>query len=188
MTLKRLTIGDIETIKKLMLDIFSGEPWNDVWTDAQLHRYVSELTGAENSLSFGLYQEGVPVGLALGRVKSWCTGTEYWVDEFGVLPERQRRRAVFQWESQVVGPSSERPGSRPGAAQSARESDGTVAPAPGPLPAALRREQNPSTVLFSRAAPPAAVPGPPLITPPSAPSPPDASSLRACSKRKTRWS
>lgn len=91
MTLKRLTIGDIETIKKLMLDIFSGEPWNDVWTDAQLHRYVSELTGAENSLSFGLYQEGVPVGLALGRVESWCTGTEYWVDEFGVLPGRQRR-------------------------------------------------------------------------------------------------
>ena len=91
MTLKRLTIGDIETIKKLMLDIFSGEPWNDVWTDAQLHRYVSELTGAENSLSFGLYQEGVPVGLALGRVKSWCTGTEYWIDEFGVLPGRQRR-------------------------------------------------------------------------------------------------
>ena len=91
MTLKRLTIGDIETIKELMLDIFSGEPWNDVWTDAQLHRYVSELTGAENSLSFGLYQEGVPVGLALGRVKSWCTGVEYWVDEFGVLPGRQRR-------------------------------------------------------------------------------------------------
>ena len=91
MTLKRFTIGDIETIKKLMLDIFSGEPWNDVWTDAQLHRYVSELTGAENSLSFGLYQEGVPVGLALGRVESWCTGTEYWVDEFGVLPGRQRR-------------------------------------------------------------------------------------------------
>ena len=91
MTLKRFTIGDIETIKKLMLDIFSGEPWNDVWTDAQLHRYVSELTGAENSLSFGLYQEGVPVGLALGRVKSWCTGVEYWVDEFGVLPGRQRR-------------------------------------------------------------------------------------------------
>lgn len=91
MTLKRFTISDVETIKKLMLDIFSGEPWNDVWTDAQLHRYVSELTGAENSLSFGLYQEGVPVGLALGRVKSWCTGTEYWVDEFGVLPGRQRR-------------------------------------------------------------------------------------------------
>ena len=104
MTLKRLTIGDIETIKKLMLDIFSGEPWNDVWTDAQLHRYVSELTGAENSLSFGLYQEGVPVGLALGRVKSWCTGTEYWVDEFGVLPGRQRRGLFFNGSLKLSGP------------------------------------------------------------------------------------
>ena len=43
MTLKRLTIGDIETIKKLMLDIFSGEPWNAPRADSSA---VLDLTAA----------------------------------------------------------------------------------------------------------------------------------------------
>lgn len=70
MDIRELSIDNIENIKKLMLDIFSGEPWNDVWTDKQLHTYVSELTGNKNSLSFGVYLYGNLIGMALGRTKS----------------------------------------------------------------------------------------------------------------------
>lgn len=90
MDIRELDSGDIEKIKKLMLDIFSGEPWNDVWTDKQLHAYVSELIENKNSLSFGVYLDGNLIGMALGRTKSWYEGTEYWIEEFGILPDRQQ--------------------------------------------------------------------------------------------------
>ena len=73
-----------------MIDIFSVEPWNDVWTDDKLHTYIRELMGNENSLSFGVYQDEVLIGIALGRLKSWYEGTEYWIDEFGILPKMQQ--------------------------------------------------------------------------------------------------
>ena len=90
MDIRELNSGDIEKIKKLMLDIFSGEPWNDVWTDKQLHAYVSELIENKNSLSFGVYLDGNLIGMALGRTKSWYEGTEYWIEEFGIVPDRQQ--------------------------------------------------------------------------------------------------
>ena len=76
-----------------MVDIFSKEPWNDTWTDEQLHLYVSELIENKNSLSFGLFENDHMIGMALGHIKHWYEGTEYWIDEFGVLPEKQRQGA-----------------------------------------------------------------------------------------------
>ncbi len=37
MHIKELNVNDIEIIKDLMPGIFSKEPWNDEWTDEQLH-------------------------------------------------------------------------------------------------------------------------------------------------------
>ena len=93
MELKKLDIQDTDAIKKLIVDIFSREPWNDIWEDAQLQLYVLEIIGNKNSLSFGLYEDGVLIGMALGRIRHWCRGTEYWIDEFGILPEKQSKGA-----------------------------------------------------------------------------------------------
>ena len=41
-------------------------------------------------MSFGVYQDEVFIGMALGKIKSWYAGTEYWIDEFGILPEMQQ--------------------------------------------------------------------------------------------------
>ncbi len=90
MNIQELNMENIEEIKRLMVAIFSGEPWNDSWTDGQLHAYISQLIGNQNSLSFGVYRDGALIGLALGKIKSWYEGTEYWVDEFGILPEMQQ--------------------------------------------------------------------------------------------------
>ena len=90
MEIRELNMSDIESVKRLMIDIFSVEPWNDVWTDDKLHAYIRELMGNENSLSFGVYQDEVLTGIALGRLKSWYEGTEYWIDEFGILPKMQQ--------------------------------------------------------------------------------------------------
>ena len=79
MRIQELNMDNIEDIKKLMIAIFSREPWNDKWTDDQLYRYISELIGNKNSLSFGFYQNEVFLGMALGKIKSWYAGTEYWL-------------------------------------------------------------------------------------------------------------
>ena len=89
MPIQELNADHMDEIKKRMLDIFSGPPWYDAWTDEQLHAYISEWTGNKNALSFGLFQNGRLIGIALGRIKNWYTGTEYWIDEFGILPAMQ---------------------------------------------------------------------------------------------------
>ena len=93
MDIREINLDHIAAIKKLMIDIFSKEPWNDTWTDDQLHLYVSELIENKNSLSFGLFENNHMIGMALGHIKHWYEGTEYWIDEFGVLPEKQRQGA-----------------------------------------------------------------------------------------------
>lgn len=90
MDIRELNIYHNNAIKKLMVNIFSKEPWNDIWTHEQLHLYISELIENKNSLSFGLFENDNMIGMALGHVKHWYEGTEYWIDEFGVLPEKQR--------------------------------------------------------------------------------------------------
>lgn len=93
MEIRELGLEQTEEIKRLMVDIFSKDPWNDIWTDTQLHAYVLELIDNRNSLSFGLYQGPALIGMALGRIRSWYEGTEYWIDEFGIASEMQCRGA-----------------------------------------------------------------------------------------------
>ena len=45
-----------------------------------------EIMGNDNSLSFGMEENGALVAIALGKVKHWYAGTEYLVEELGVLP------------------------------------------------------------------------------------------------------
>ncbi len=89
MDIRELNLDHIDAIKRLMIDIFSKEPWNDTWTDEQLHLYVYEMIENKNSLSFGLFEDDNMIGMALGHVKHWYEGTEYWIDEFGILPAKQ---------------------------------------------------------------------------------------------------
>lgn len=90
MEIRELNINHIDDIKNVILNIFSKDPWNDKWTEEQLHLYISELISNKNSLSFGLYENQVLIGISLGKIKHWYEGTEYWIEEFGILPEKQR--------------------------------------------------------------------------------------------------
>jgi aminoglycoside 6'-N-acetyltransferase I len=80
-----LTIRDREIITRLFMDVFTNEPWNDDWSDAeQLNAYISDLIEQGNSLALGYYDGERIVGLSMGHVKHWYTGTEYCIDEFCV--------------------------------------------------------------------------------------------------------
>lgn len=74
----RLDEEDFPIARELFASVFTGPPWNDDWSDpAQLNAYIQDLTRQSNSLAFGLFQGSVLVGLSMGRVKHWYTGTEY---------------------------------------------------------------------------------------------------------------
>ena len=101
MEIQELHPADARDVQRLILEIFSGPPWNDSWDTEQLRLYVQELLGGSGSLSWGLYEAGQLIGMALGRVKHWCAGTEYWMEEFGIHPKRQGSDLGSQFLSQV---------------------------------------------------------------------------------------
>lgn len=90
MEIKKLSTENIEDIKFVIKETFSREPWNDDWHDEQQFQlYILDLIDNKNSLSLGLYDNGELIGVSLGRIKHWYTGTEYWIDDLAVLPKVQ---------------------------------------------------------------------------------------------------
>ena len=88
--IKKLSVDFIEGIKTLFAEIFTNEPWNDDWSDEnQLHNYILDLTGNRNSLAIGLFEDEKFIGMALGSIKHWYTGTEYYIDEFCIKSQKQ---------------------------------------------------------------------------------------------------
>ena len=85
MELKKLTVSDREIITELFTDVFTNAPWFDDWSDReQLHAYISDLTGQPYSLTLGYFDGGKLVGLSMGYIKHWYSGTEYIMNEFCV--------------------------------------------------------------------------------------------------------
>ena len=90
MLLKELSVNDKDIIEELFLSVFTNEPWNDDWSDRdQLRRYLTDLTGNANSLALGFFDGEKLVGVAMGQIKHWYSGTEYFIDELCISRELQ---------------------------------------------------------------------------------------------------
>lgn len=104
MEIKQLHMTDIEAVKPVILGAFSAAPWNDRWTDPrQFHAYMVDLMGNQNSLSLGLYDGEVLIGAALGRIKHWYGGNEYWIDDLAIAPQAQGRGCGSAFLDQIEG-------------------------------------------------------------------------------------
>lgn len=89
---KRIGINEIEMIKELFLSVFTIEPWNDDWSDQkQLDLYLHDLIGQSNSLTYGLFEKDKLIGVSMGRIKHWFSGTEYCIDELCIETKKQRK-------------------------------------------------------------------------------------------------
>lgn len=87
---RKIGTEEMPAIRELFAGVFTGEPWNDDWSDGkQLDLYLEDLVGQQNSLTYGLYEDGWMVGLSMGRMKHWYTGTEYYIDELCIRTDRQ---------------------------------------------------------------------------------------------------
>ncbi len=88
--IKVLNLQNIEEIKGFFKSVFSAPPWNDDWSnEQQLHNYINDLIGNVSSLTFGLYDDNELIGISLGNIRHWFTGTEYFIDEFCISTRLQ---------------------------------------------------------------------------------------------------
>ena len=75
---------------ELFKNAFSGEHWNDDWSDpVQLMEYVKEISGGYNALNYGLLRDGKLAAMSLGMIRHWWEGTNYNIEELCVSPDMQ---------------------------------------------------------------------------------------------------
>ena len=66
--IKRIGPEKAPAIKELFFSVFTHEPWNDDWSDQeQLDAYIHDLTGQNNSLTYGLYEGETLTGVSMDR-------------------------------------------------------------------------------------------------------------------------
>lgn len=87
---KRIGMNEVEAIKELFISVFTIEPWNDDWSNQeQLDLYLSDLVGQSNSLTYGLFENEKMIGVSMGHIRHWFSGTEYYIDELCVQTDKQ---------------------------------------------------------------------------------------------------
>ena len=90
--LRKLDPEKIDEIKDLFVSVYSGEPWNENWSDRKLlDEYFRELTEVRHSLNYTLYDDNELIGASIGKIKHWCGGTEYFIEEFFIRNDRQNK-------------------------------------------------------------------------------------------------
>ena len=99
---KRLSIDDKEMIKEVFVGVFTKEPWNDDWSDKeQLDMYINDLVGQGYSLTYGLFDGDEMIGLSMGYIKHWYSGTEYIINELCIKTDRQGSGAGTFFVSEI---------------------------------------------------------------------------------------
>jgi len=87
---KKIGTNEIEIIKELFTGVFTIEPWNDDWSNQeQLNLYLLDLIGQNNSLTYGLFENGKLIGVSMGHIKHWYSGTEYYIEELCIQTNKQ---------------------------------------------------------------------------------------------------
>lgn len=102
MEVREICLANVKEISQLFNEIFSREPWNDEWNEEDLSIYMHDLVGNRLSLSIGLYDGDQLIGIALGRIKHWYNGREFWIDEFGIMTDEQSKGLGSQFMDLVV--------------------------------------------------------------------------------------
>ncbi|MBQ3794379.1 MAG: GNAT family N-acetyltransferase [Lachnospiraceae bacterium] len=89
MTIRELDETYFERIKVLFLAVFGAPPWNEHWREEQLDLYLRDLIEVRGSIVYGLFDQDELIGMSVGRVKHWCEGTEYFIEEFCIRGDYQ---------------------------------------------------------------------------------------------------
>ena len=90
LTLIELNESYLSQMADLYREAFSGEPWNDDWSDTnQLNEYMKDISKGYNALNYGLMIDGILVGMSVGKISHWWEGTNYNIEELCIAPSYQ---------------------------------------------------------------------------------------------------
>ncbi len=108
MYIKEMEIESLLEIKSLFREVFSNPPWNEDWSnEEQLDNYLKDLVEVRNPIIFGLYEEKDLIGVSIGRIKHWCAGIEYFIEELCLRADYQGRgygrRFFASMENELIG-------------------------------------------------------------------------------------
>ena len=83
--------ADIGACSALFCTVFSEPPWNEDVSPEEAQRYFENCFSLASVRGFVAESGGRIVGLAVGFLKPWRKGMEFYLDEFCVAPS-------FQWK------------------------------------------------------------------------------------------
>ena len=90
MSLIELDDSYLLQMAELYKEAFSGEPWNDDWSDKkQLIEYIKDISKAYNALNYGMMKDGKLICMSIGKINHWWEGTNYNIEELCVSPSYQ---------------------------------------------------------------------------------------------------
>jgi aminoglycoside 6'-N-acetyltransferase I len=83
---------DLDRCVRLFVKVFSQEPWEDQWPSlARAKAYLSDIVNTPGFRGFVLYEGRTILGLCFGHEVRWWAGDEFYIDEFCIDSDVQRR-------------------------------------------------------------------------------------------------
>ncbi len=92
MTISKLSEEYLETCVDLFIEVFTKEPWNDVYESReQVVAFFRSHMDNNYFIGYVLAEGDNVVALSLGMKKPWLKGMEYYIDQFCVRPDLQHK-------------------------------------------------------------------------------------------------
>ena len=91
-SIEPMTAERLEEYVDVFINVFTKEPWNDVYESrGQVEAFFRNYMADNYFLGWALMRGGRCAGLCFGAKKPWLAGMEYWIDQFCVAENFQRR-------------------------------------------------------------------------------------------------
>jgi aminoglycoside 6'-N-acetyltransferase I len=93
----------IDECTDLFLKVFTQEPWNDQWESRQdAKKYLEAYVAFNSFLGYVAVLNNRIVGISFGSIKPWHHGSEYFIHEFCVDNEIQRKGIGTLFINQIM--------------------------------------------------------------------------------------
>ncbi len=91
MEIKKMEAKNINAYVGLYKKVFSQAPWFIEEDFMDLRSYFSKYFSLNNFLGYDLYIGSRLIGFSLGYKKPWIPGYEYYIDQFCIDPDYQKK-------------------------------------------------------------------------------------------------
>jgi len=90
-SIQPLGVEDLELCTELFIHVFHTEPWNEHWTKETAGKKLNDLFNTPGFTGYGMFDRGELIGFLAGYTEQRYDGKQFYLVEFCVKPERQRK-------------------------------------------------------------------------------------------------